>query len=213
MHTPVNFIMQNIDYIESGRVAGCSFCTALATRHFAPEQRVRLLSGCYAGKEATVVDPPENFKNDRDIIIVQMDEDDFNTQQRVNLRFEIVERFPYLPVPIWAPQISIRKTCDLHERIIGFCDKSALGSAQNMDLTSLYALIWHIWNKRLPLEPNEVWNILDAHGVPKNWRNQIKGIIKHGLGLLITMFGKKPIKKFLVKPMTVTLSRKYGFSE
>ena len=194
-------------------MAGCSFCIASATRHFTPGQRVHLLSGSRAGKEATVVDPPESFKNDTDMIIVQMDEDDLNTQEMVNLRFDIVEQLPRLPIPLWAPPISIRKTSALHERIIGFCDKSTLGSVKNMNLTALYALIWHIWNKRLPLEPNEVWIILEAHGVPTNWRNQVTGIIKHGLGLLITMFGKEPIKKFRVKPMTVMLSPKYGFSE
>lgn len=174
---------------------------------------MRFLSGSRAGKEATVFEPPDSFENDIRMIMVHMDEDDLNNQQMVNLHFEIIERLPSLQVPTWAPPISILKTFELHERIINFCDKSTCGSLTNMSLPSLYVLIYHIWNKRLPVEPNEVWYILEAHGVPKKWRTEITEIIKHGLSLLITVFGKKPIKKFRVKPMAVTLSPKYGFLE
>jgi hypothetical protein len=202
--------MQRIDYIGSGRMAGCPFCSALTAKNFNPEERIRLLSGSCAGKHATIVEPPENFRNDPNIIIVQIDEDG---QQMINLSFEIVERLPSAPVPSWAPPISIRKTNKLHEQIIGFCKKSAPSSFRNIDMTSLYMLIWYIWDNRLPLEPKEVWHILEAHGVPKDYRNRITNILKHGLSLLIAVFGKKPIKKFRVEPMSVTISPKYGFSE
>lgn len=182
-------------------------------KNFSTGERVRLLSGFRAGKHGIIVPPRGSVRNDPNLIVVQMDEDEPNMQQLVDLSFELVERLQSLPVPPWAPPISLRKTCELHERIIGFCKRSALGSVKNMNVTSLYVLIWHIWNKRLPLEPNDVWNMLEAHGVPIRWRRRIIDIIKHCMSLLILVCGKKPIKKFRVEPLEVTISPKYGFSE
>ena len=82
-----------------------------------------------------------------------------------------------------------------------------------MDTTSLYFFIWYIWHKRLPLEPMDVWYMLEAHGIPLDWKNDILNISEHGLGILINALGKKPIKKNRVDPMTLTISKKYGFSE
>jgi hypothetical protein len=207
------YTMYGIDYVGYGRKAGCPFCIASTNNHFSPGERIRLLSGSRAGKQATVLDPPEHFKNDPNMILVQSDEDDPSIRQMVNLDLELVELLPSAPVPPWAPPISIRKTYELHECIINFCEKSTQGSSKKMHLTSLYLLIWHIWKRRLPLEPKEVWNMLEAHGVPLNWRTSTMNILRHGLSLLMTVYGKKPVKKFRVEPMSITVSPIYGFSE
>ena len=147
------------------------------------------------------------------MIAVQLDEDDPSVQQMVNIELELVEFVPSAPVPSWAPPISIRKTYELHECIINFCQKSMQGSSKKMHFTSLYLLIWHIWKRRLPLEPKEVWDMLGAHGVPINWKAATMNILRHGLGLLITVYGRKPVKKFRVEPMSITVSPIYEYSE
>lgn len=205
--------MYGIDYVGYGRKAGCPFCIASTNKHFSPGERIRLLSGGLAGKEATVLDKPEHYKNDQNMILVHSDENDPSAQYMVNLDLDLAELLPSAPVPPWAPPLSIRKTYELHERIIDFCEKSTQGSQKKMHLTSLYVLIWHIWKKRLPLEPKEVWDILEAHGVPINWRTITTNLLTHGVSLLMTVYGRKPVKKFRVEPMSLTVSPRYGFSE
>ena len=55
--------------------------------------------------------------------------------------------------------------------------------------------------------------MLEAHGVPINWKTATMNILRHGLSLLITVYGKKPVKKFRVEPMSITVSPIYGYSE
>lgn len=205
--------MSGIDYVRYGRKAGCPFCIASTNKHFGPGDRIRLLSGSRAGKQATVLRALEHFKNDPNMIVVQSDEDDPSIQQMVNIDLELVELIPSAPVPSWAPPISIRKTYELHGCIINFCQKSMQGSSKKMHFESLYLLIWHIWKRRLPLEPKEVWDMFEAHGVPINWKTATMNILRHGLSLLITVYGKKPVKKFRVEPMSITVSPIYGYSE
>lgn len=202
-----------IDCVKYGRKAGCPFCIASTNRHFAPGDRVRLLSGGRAGKQATVLRTREQFKNDPDTIVVQLDEDNPSIQQTVDIDLELVELIPNSPIPSWAPPISIRKTYELHQSIINFCQNSTQGSSKKMHFASLYLLIWHIWKRRLPLEPKEVWDMLEAHGVPVNWKTATMNILRHGLSLLITIYGRKPVKKFRVEPMSLTISPIYGYSE
>lgn len=204
--------MKCIDYISYGRKSGCPFCTAMENYNFVTGDRIRLLSGSRAGKQATVLDRPKIFSNDPKMLLVQMDEDDSAAQQMVNLKFEIVEHAPYLPVPSWSPPLSIRKTYELHKFIIEFCEKNSPGSSKKIDLTSLYILTWRIWNKRLPLDARETWVLLETHGVPPQWKSALINIMTHCKALLLTVNGKKPIKKYLAEPMALTISSQ-GYSE
>lgn len=204
--------MNNIDYVESGRAAGCPFCIASASRQFRTGERIRILSGSNSGKQGTIVDTPESIKNNPDIIVVQLDEDGLDVQLMVNLGHDIVEHLPSLSIPTWAPSLSIRKTSDFHEELISFCKTNTTKYIKDINTTSLYFIIWYVWNKRLPLEPLDVWNMMEAHGIPVDWKHKILNITEHGLGLLITALGKKPIKKYRVDPFTLTIS-KYGYSE
>lgn len=203
-----------VNYITYGQKCGCPFCTATAMQNFkfAAGDRIRLLSGSRAGRQATVISRPEIVSNDHQMLLVQMDDDDSSSQQMVNLRFELVEREPYLSVPSWAPPLSIRKTYELHKYIAEFCEKNSSGSSKKIDFTSLYILTFRIWNKRLPLDVNKVWVLLENHGVPLRWKSTIVKLMAHGQALLLTVNGKKPIKKYLVEPMSLTTSS-LGYSE
>jgi hypothetical protein len=204
--------MNDINYIEAGRVAGCPFCIASANRQFRPGERIQIISGSNAGRKGTIVDPPESIKNNPELLVVQMDDESLDQQLMVNSGHAIHERLPSLQIPSWAPPLSIRKSSDLHEELMGFCKINTTKSITDINTTSLYFIIWYVWNKRLPLEPTNIWNMMEAHGIPLDWKNKVLNISEHGLGLLITVLGKKPIKKYRVAPMTLTIS-KYGYSD
>jgi hypothetical protein len=48
---------------------------------------------------------------------------------------------------------------------------------------------------RLPLEPDELWEVLKAHGVPQRTKADIVNFYEKGRRLLVHSFGRNPSKR------------------
>lgn len=185
--------------ISAGIKAGCPFCLARKTGVPKVGETIRILSDIRAGEIGKVVPAPPIFEPHKITIYVEGDPPD-NTWT-VDTMAYLIERFPGPPVPDWAPPISLKEAEELDGRVVQFCEKSISSRGWRPNLPYFYAVINYIWYNRLPLEALEVWKVLQAHGVAKNWQVRLTSLFKEGRDLLVIAEGRKPVKKKRVQPL------------
>lgn len=187
--------------LSAGRKSGCPFC--LARNGDLPKvgEKIRLLSDYRAGRTMKVVEAPSELPLRPGEILVEVDDDEPGFQQVVHTEWELIETLPGPPTPAWAPSISLREAEELDRIVLKCCDQSTGDSRQTSNLQPFYDLIRHVWQRRLPIEPKEIWAVLEAHGVPSNLRNRLIKLYKEGRELLVYAAGRKPIKKKRVPPL------------
>jgi len=189
-----------------GFLAGCPFCTA---RRKGPPKvgvRFRLITGYNAGKVGTVVDVPK-LPSGEPIwpyeILAQMDDDPPHIRCRILFKSELIEVLPSNPPPKWAPPLCLREAGELDHVVVEFCEKSHTLERSKPNWPAFYEIIRIVWTKRLPLEPGDLWLVLEAHGVPKKWKKELSEFYEKGRDILIYCIGKGPIKKKKVKPLSI----------
>jgi len=187
----------------SGRDSGCPFC--LARNQALPKigERIRFLSDFRAGQIGVVIESPSSIPLRPGEFLVEMDGELAGHQQMVHAELDLFEPLPGTPVPAWAPPISLREAEELDRIVISLCDESTWDYNRLPSMPLFYALIRHVWWKRLPIEPEEMWQFLEAHGAPSRWRNQLMRLYREGRELLIYSMGRKPVKKKRVSPLSV----------
>jgi len=184
----------------SGVAEGCPFCRAAATKTLASGVRFRLLSGYDAGRAGTVVQPPAPAPFPQSEFLAHMDGDPPSWQRRI-VRSSLIETLPASEVPAWAPPIELDLAAKLDVVIVSFCEAGSHNNHWNVNEQRLFEIIRFIWLKRLPLEPEELWKVLKAHGVPESHKDEISEFFEKGRDLLVYCVGKKPIKKKRVPPL------------
>ena len=179
--------------ISAGMKSGCRFCMARGGISIKVGDRIRILNGFRAGVVGKIVPSPPNFP--ADMILIQAEGDPPDEQQNVIISKNLFEKLPSPPWPNWAPQISIKELEELDSIVVKFCDKSTSTVTWKPNWPYYFEIIRYIWKNRLPIEPNELWQFLDAHGIPNNWKNRLTTLFKDGRDLLIHVNGRKPIRK------------------
>jgi hypothetical protein len=186
----------------AGTKFGCPFCLAKSTGVPKVGETIRKLGGYRPGLVGTVVPTPPLLVDEPHIIVIRVDNEPPDVTWMVNTRSELIERWPGPPVPDWAPPIPLVEAKDLDDLVVQFCERSMSSRSWRPNLPYFYSIIRYIWYKRLPLEPLEVWEVLQAHGVPKNWQVRLTSLFKEGRDLLVFAEGRKPIKKKRVQPLS-----------
>ena len=115
----------------------------------------------------------------------------------------MIQIFPLAPISEWSPPLSLKDASNLDKAVVNFCKKSFWGGKWKIDWNSYNALIERIWYYRLPIEPHELWLVLQAHGVPGKSTKSLIDFYKKGINLLIYSNGRKPIKKKRVSPLSI----------
>jgi len=187
---------------RKGSSSGCPFCKN--ARFTLPQVgiRFRVLSGFQTGRAGVVVESPAPPPLPPTEFIAQMDGDLPDVQRRI-LPSEIIEPFPFAVPPEWAPPLSLQAASELDSVIVTFCEAGAEGDQWIMKWPFYYEVIRFIWHRRLPIEANELWRVLCAHGAPDRFETELSDFFVKGRELLIHAFGKKPVKKKRVKPLSV----------
>jgi hypothetical protein len=186
-----------------GSLSGCPFCAARALNMPKSGDRFRIISGYNAGATGTVVEWPEDYPPRPNEFLSQMDHDDPNVQCRVLLEHEFVQIFPLQKDPDWAPPLCLEDAAELDSVVLYFCNKSLANGSWKLDWQAFYEVIRKAWSLRLPIEPNELWLVLRAHGVPVKWENQLSTFFEKGRDLLVYSVGRKPVKKKRVEPFSI----------
>lgn len=187
----------------SGRDSGCPFC--LTRNQDLPKvgEIIRFLSGFSAGQIGIVVESPSSIPLRPGGFLVEMEGDLPGHQRIVHADLDLFENLPGTPVPAWAPPILLGEAEELDRIVIRLCDESTWDHNRSPNMQLFYALICRVWWKRLPIEPEEMWQLLEAHGAPSKWRNQLVRLYHEERELLIYNGGRKPIKKKRVSPLSV----------
>jgi len=186
-----------------GAAQGCPFCQAARRSLPIVGARFRRLSGFEAGRKGTVIQSPAPTPLPQDEFVAHMDGEPHNHQQRI-LFTDIIELLPSPSPPSWAPPIKLHIAAELDKAVVAFCEAGCVTGEWIIDWPRFFGIIQLIWSKRLPLEAGEVWAMLKAHGVPSVYQNEISEFFHRGRDLLVYAAGKKPVKKYRVRPLAVS---------
>jgi hypothetical protein len=149
-----------------------------------------------------VIEWPNNFPRTRNEFIAQLDNEP-NWQTRISIKRQKIQKLPIPPTPEWVPPLCLKDASELDRAIVQFCEKSYWHSKWKINWNSFNEIIRTVWHYRLPVEPNELWGVLQAHGVPLRSKRRLIEFYTKGRNLLIWSVGKKPIKKKRVKPLSI----------
>lgn len=185
-----------------GFLSGCPFCTSYRIGIPDAGTRFRIISGFRAGDTGIVVNWPTNIEPLQNEFMAQMDDDPPEVQTRIILKKDLIEKLPSQPVPKWAPPLSMDDASKLDKAILYFCQKSFQNGKWKMDMSSFYEVIRVIWYYRLPIDSNELWLVLKAHGVPNHTKKRIIEFYEQGSALVFYCLDKKFRKKKKIEPLS-----------
>ena len=164
-------------------------------------EHVRIVFGPNLGETGIVTEPPTNLPPD--YIVLGNGHGPSDVQLIVNLERDLVQRLPEKPPPDWAPLISLKYAAELDKLIVYFCDKSFDSVDWVIDWRSFYDIITYCWDNNLSIRPEELWAVLQAHGVPARLSDEIQDFYRKASALLIRAKGRKPFKNRRVKPLSL----------
>lgn len=185
-----------------GFLSGCPFCTAYRIGIPDVGTRFRLISGFRTGAVGTVVDWPNTIERLENEFMAQMDEEPDHIQTRINIKGTLIEKLPSRPVPKWAPPLSMNDASKLDKAILYFCQESFQRNKWETNWPAFNEIIKVIWYHRLPIERNELWLVLQAHGVPRQLKKRIMEFYEQGSNLVVYCTAKKFRKKKKIQPLT-----------
>lgn len=193
--------------IESGISTGCPFCKATMLGIPKPGDNIRILTGYDAGHVVRVVDNKYNIPLGSGEFLVKYENDPLDRYITVSGEGKeriLFEYIPPSPTPNWAPPICLRYAEELHGRLIRFWVRSLRqdGSFKPI-IDAFFEVITYIWYNRLPLRPEELWAVLEAHGFPYKSKERLTQFYKEGMDLLIYATGRKPFNNRRVKPFSI----------
>ena len=187
--------------LKAGAKSRCPFCIIKTEEPPKVGDHVRIVAGPMLGKTGIVMEPPASLPPD--YIILGSEHGPSDVQLRVNLERDLVQRLPERPPPDWALPISLKYAAELDELIVYFCDKSFDSVDWVIDWRSFYDIMIYCWNNNLPIKPEELWGILQAHGVPTRLSDEIQDFYQKASDLLIRATRRKPFKNRRVKPLSL----------
>lgn len=191
---------------ESGISSGCPFCKATMLVMPKPGDLIRILTGYDAGIVVRVVGNRYNIPLRKGQFEIRNDNDPpgwtriTSGEGRERILFEYM---PPSPTPHWAPPIRLRYAGELDEAVIRFWGKGLRRDGTFEPIPVFYEVIRYIWYNRLPLNSEELWAVLRAHGIDDKWKNRLTQLYQEGMDLLIYATGRKPFKNRRVEPLSV----------
>ncbi len=150
-----------------GFFAGCPVCAARQRSALPKGTHFRIVSGYHFGRTGVVVKDAARHQVRPYEFLAQMDDEPATTSGEFSYEIELVEPLPPSPKPDWAPGLSLRDFAAFHEEILKLCTSSVSNGRWKTNFQSLALLAVWIWQKRIPIPPEELWAVLAAHGVPK----------------------------------------------
>jgi hypothetical protein len=182
---------------RAGYLSGCPFCMcSLGIPKIGT--RFRIVLGAQIGEEGIVVEWPKKFPKRPNEFLAHFESD----YRITSTELQKIQEFPYPPIPKWAPPLCMEDAGKIEDPIIDFCEKSFLDGKWKIDWDAFNEVVRKSWYKRLPLEAEELWLVLHAHGVPERSKKSLSEFYEKARNLLIYAAGRKPIKKRKIKPLS-----------
>jgi hypothetical protein len=98
-------------------------------------------------------------------------------------------------LPTWMPPVSIEDNAHLHEGMLRYLVRTSASRNRRVRKESIQSLIATCWWGRLPLDGNDIWPMLAAHGVRESDRSFLIQHFEFGLDLLRNVNGRRAIKR------------------
>jgi len=181
--------------IIEGFLSGCPFCAS--RRIGIPEvgTRFRIISGVHIGAIGTVVEWHKSMPYVPGEFLAHLDHEPPEWQTRVCLERQMIQLLPFASFPTWVPPLCMSDAGEIDQATITFCEHSFLKGRWKTDWDSFNEVVRKSWRMRLPLEPDELWEVLKAHGVPQRTKADIVNFYEKGRRLLVHSFGRNPSKR------------------
>jgi hypothetical protein len=107
-------------------------------------------------------------------------------------------------VPDWMPPYSIDDNAALHESLIDSMPPMVIGTYSSaLSPEQLWRIVITCWRRRLPLQHNELWPMIEAHGVARHQKARLLQTFEFGIKVLVLANGRQPIKRKRMPPMSV----------
>ena len=187
--------------IKAGISNGCPFCKGRTIDRPNPGTKIKILSGRYSGWNGVVL-PVEQWWSGSSFSIKFEDD----RRESPHLVYSDSEQFtaePFNLPPQWLPPLSIDDLAFLDEaivRMITALRKQDKWSWRDVEFQVLITMCWH---RRLPIDGDQVWEVCNAHGMPKRFRRRFVEMFNFGIGLLVISHGRPPIKRRRVEAMSI----------
>jgi hypothetical protein len=190
MDIPRYKLLRDSLFVRKGVSSGCPFCKGLIyTESPKVGDKIRILTEYMTGLVGEVIGD-ETCLPIRDS---SAKEDEFSTsgvvyprpgeiivhengsknQTILFIKDDLFEPEPFSPVPNWAPDISFYEFAKFHTIIMQICNDSFGDSKYKYNRFALIHAITYILNRRLPINADEFWVILEAHGFPLKWKKHL----------------------------------------
>lgn len=193
-HASLNAKLRSVS--ESGAENGCPFCRARLEKHLTTNDVIVQLAGPNAGKKYEVVE--KSSLGGEWHCREQIENPDGLYALTPNCQLYL--KLPLPAIPNWMLSLCVEDCClvdDVLMRIVSF--QSKFGT-MSFDLKHLSHLISFCWLHRIPIQPEELCNLLEAHGHPVKMRIDTLNTIMRGTYLLTFANGKSAIKRRKMKP-------------
>ena len=90
----------------------------------------------------------------------------------------------------WLPPLCMREAADLDDVVLAVCDRYAKLGSLKWNYLPLFRLVDHCWRNRLPLSADEIWAVLEAHGMSKKFEKEVRRAYIEGAELLVYSHGQ-----------------------
>lgn len=167
----------------------------------APGNRIQMLTGFMSGWIGTVA--PEDTWWSSEEFCVQFDHDRPGLLHRVLLRHNLFVLESNADRPPWLPPLSTNDLALMDEVVVRFCAALFQKNKWSWRDEKLYVLIEMSWQRRLPVQGKEVWEMCAAHGIPQHHKSDFISTFDFGIGLLVYTHGRPPIKRRRVQAMSI----------
>lgn len=185
--------VERLRYVgTAGAEALCPFCSAMLAPPLLPGDEVVVLTDLYSGCVAKVAPTVAQLRSGEVCLQFGSNPDEVSV---FSTRRELAQRLPELGRPAWFPPLRLRDAGDLHREVLRFAASHDWSATEQVDWNWFYGLVGFVWQRRLPVEPVELGEILRHHAVPERSLPILITVYEHGRGILINTVGRRPIQK------------------
>jgi hypothetical protein len=193
----------------AGADSRCPFCLAILAPSLDEGDRLLALSDFMAGGTGRVVPTPENLRGVLKpwTVFVKFKGTPRGQLTMLDQGRYLAVRLPAPRRPQWFPPLPLRLAGDCHAELLRFCSAQSVSEPCWDDFSWLIA---SIWRARLPLEGDEMVEMLRAHGIPHEVSAELGRFFGHGRNLLVVAAGRRPVKKFRTdyRPLRKPINRR-----
>jgi len=185
---------------EAGSRSECPFCTGRMIASVSVGDRIVLLKGANAGKEATVT--AERGYDDYEFF-VHIDLEPAHYETRIS---RTRDKFTFLPIdhaPHWLCALSIDDLSAIDEAVVRTAVLFASEKKPKWSVSMLLPIISVVRSRRLPVSAFDLWPTFEAHDFSSRLSGAFENYFNFAIEMLAEMHGRPPIKRRRVRAMSI----------